>query len=221
MIVAEEPGQRKMLSCAYHGRCFNLDGTYRSMPEFEQVEGFPSEADHLAKVNFASFCKLLFVSLNPKAPLEELVQPIWERINWMPIDTLTFDPSSSKDYYVNANWALYCDNFLEGFHIPFVHPSLNNAINFDEYQYELFPYCSLQLGIAKPGEPHFEIPVGAMYAGQQVYGYYFFVFPNLMFNFYPWGLSLNVVEPLSYNQTRIRFRTYYFEGHTDTRGSHE
>lgn len=32
-----------------------------------------------------------------------------------------------------------------------------------------------------------------------------------MFNFYPWGLSLNVVEPLSHQRTRIRFRTYYFE----------
>src|SRR5262249_28537029 len=38
--------------------------------------------------------------------------------------------------------------------------------------------------------------------------YYFWLFPNLMLNFYPWGLSINVVEPLSRDETRIRFLTY-------------
>ena len=32
-----------------------------------------------------------------------------------------FDPNASRDYLVKANWALYCDNYLEGFHIPFIH----------------------------------------------------------------------------------------------------
>jgi hypothetical protein len=29
---------------------------------------------------------------------------------------------------VNAHWALYCDNYLEGFHIPFVHEDLDAAL---------------------------------------------------------------------------------------------
>jgi choline monooxygenase len=33
-----------------------------------------------------------------------------------------------------------------------------------------------------------------------------------MFNFYPWGLSLNIVEPTSVSTTKVRFRSYYFEG---------
>ena len=44
-----------------------------------------------------------------------------KRVGWMPIEKFQFDSQSSKDYFVNANWALYCDNYLEGFHIPFVH----------------------------------------------------------------------------------------------------
>ncbi|HEV2354783.1 MAG TPA: SRPBCC family protein [Puia sp.] len=38
--------------------------------------------------------------------------------------------------------------------------------------------------------------------------YYFFIFPNLMFNFYPWGLSVNLVKPLGLSRTRISFLTY-------------
>ncbi|HRH59892.1 MAG TPA: SRPBCC family protein, partial [Chitinophagaceae bacterium] len=33
-------------------------------------------------------------------------------------------------------------------------------------------------------------------------------FPNMMFNFYPWGLSLNVVEPQSTGTCKVRFITF-------------
>ncbi len=210
-IVIEQPGKQRLLSCGYHGRCFQLDGRFRSMPEFKAVENFPTPADNLAPVSFAEWIGLLFVSLHPVAPFQDFIQPILDRIGWMPLNTLSFHAEHSQDYEVNAHWALYCDNYLEGFHIPFVHPALNSAIEFGQYTYELYPFCNLQLGIAKEGEPCFEIPPGAPDYGQRIYAYYYWVFPNLMFNFYPWGLSLNVVEPLSHNRTRIRFRTYYFQ----------
>ena len=41
--------------------------------------------------------------------------------------------------------------------------------------------------------------------------YYFWVFPNLMFNFYPWGLSLNVVQPLDVARTKVQFRTFVWD----------
>ncbi len=209
-VVVEQPGKQRLLSCGYHGRCFRLDGRFRSMPQFEGVENFPSPADDLHPVSFTEWLGLLFVSLQPVAPFEVFVQPIAERLSWLPWDTLRFHAEHSQDYYVNAHWALYCDNYLEGFHIPFVHPALNQAIEFSQYEYELYPYCNLQVGVAKAGEPCFQIPAGALDHGRRIYAYYYWVFPNLMFNVYPWGLSLNVVEPLSHERTRVRFRTYYF-----------
>jgi len=86
---------------------------------------------------------------------------------------------------LEANWALYCDNYLEGFHVAYVHPALNNALDMKNYTYELFPYCNLQLGVASEGEPCFDIPEGAQDYGKNIYAYYWHVFPNLMFNFYP------------------------------------
>lgn len=210
-VVVEQPGKTRLLSCGYHGRCFRLDGAFRSMPQFEGVENFPSPADDLTPVPFAEWMGMLFASLQPAMPFAELIQPLIERIGWMPLDTLRVHPEHSQDYEVAAHWALYCDNYLEGFHIPFVHPALNQAIEFEQYEYALYPYCNLQVGVAKEGEPCFDIPPGAPDHGRRIYGYYFWVFPNLMFNFYPWGLSLNVVEPLAHNRTCIRYRTYYFE----------
>jgi len=50
-----------------------------------------------------------------------------------------------------------------------------------------------------------------MHPGKEIAAYYFWVFPNMMFNFYPWGLSLNIVKPLSPSLTKVEFRTYIWD----------
>ena len=210
-LVVEEAGTCAQLRCDYHGRCFHLDGTFKRMPAFEEAENFPSEADHLPKVPFAEWLNLFFVAINPIAPFEEMVKPIQDRLNWLPFDTLEFVETGTKDYPVNANWALYIDNYLEGLHIPFVHPALNQALDFKQYEYEIFPFCNLQLGIAEEGEPCFDIPEGHQDYGRNVYAYYFWLFPNIMFNVYPWGVSFNSIDPVSHDKTLVRFRSYKFK----------
>ena len=54
-------------------------------------------------------------------------------------------------------------------------------------------------------------PAGSPDQGRRVAAYYWWVFPNVMLNFYPWGLSLNVVEPLAPDRTRVAFRGYVLD----------
>ena len=63
-----------------------------------------------------------------------------------------------REIFMKAHWALYCENYLEGFHIPFVHAGLNAVIDFGNYTTELFRYSNLQLGIAKDNEDCFDLP---------------------------------------------------------------
>ena len=210
-IIVEAAGKMPMLRCGYHGRCFRLDGSFKSTPGFENAVNFPTPADDLTEVSLKETMGLLFTSLAPKMSFQEVFQPILDRLSWLPLNDLVYDAASSKDYYIDAHWALYCDNYLEGFHIPFVHPALNAALEGDEYSYELYPYCNLQLGVAKEGELSFDIPEGAEDYGKNILAYYYWVFPNLMFNFYPWGLSLNVIQPLSHHKTKVTFRSYFYK----------
>jgi phenylpropionate dioxygenase-like ring-hydroxylating dioxygenase large terminal subunit len=211
-ILCEHAGVEKALVCRYHGRRFDLDGTFRHMPEFERTKDFPSPADNLPRVAFGAIGgSFYFASLAPSAPLEQVLGPMMKRVGWLPLREFRFDRSRSRDYLVRANWALYIDNYLEGFHIPFVHASLNEAIDYGEYTTELFEGSSLQLGIAKPGEPAFDVPAGSPDAGKRVAAYYWWLFPNTMFNFYPWGLSINVVEPQGHDRTRVRFLSYVWD----------
>lgn len=210
-LVCEGPGTQRHLRCRYHGRRFKLDGSFEFMPEFDTAKGFPSAADDLPRLPLEQWGKLLFASLEPAAPFREVFGPVIERMSWLPIDQFRFDPARSRDYLVQANWALYCDNYLEGFHIPFVHASLNEVIDYGSYRTELFDWCSLQIGHAKGADAAFDLPRQSPDHGSPVAGHYFFVFPNTMFNFYPWGLSINIVKPLAVDRTRISYLAYVWD----------
>lgn len=207
-ILCESGGHEKALTCRYHGRRFDLDGTFKSMPEFEQTRCFPTAADNLSKIPFASWRKFHFAGIQPAITLDDLIGPMRERIGFLPLEEFKFSPTRSRDYLIHANWALYIDNYLEGFHIPFVHASLAEALDYGEYKTELYKYSNLQLGIGKSGDHVFDLPRSHPDFGQKIAAYYYWLFPNMMFNFYPWGLSINIVRPLGVDRTRVSFLSY-------------
>ncbi|HVX52592.1 MAG TPA: aromatic ring-hydroxylating dioxygenase subunit alpha [Chitinophagaceae bacterium] len=207
-LVVYEPCKLNQLRCKYHGRLFSLDGGFVSMPEFKEVEDFPAPGDNLHSLPLFNWGKLLFTSLNASIGAKDIFGEMMERIGWFPVDKLRHYPHLSKDYFVKANWALYCENYLEGFHIPFVHAGLNQVLDFGEYTTETFRYCNLQLGIGKKGDVCFDLPAFSADYGKEVAAYYFWVFPNMMFNFYPWGLSINLVQPISAGECKVSFLTY-------------
>ena len=130
------------------------------------------------------------------------------RLGWLPLDEFRHDPSRDRAFDVAAHWALYVENYLEGLHIPFIHPALNQVLSFDGYAYELQRYANLQFARARDGEAAFELPASSPDHGERVAAYYYWIFPNLMLNFYPWGLSLNLIQPQSRERTRISFRSF-------------
>jgi choline monooxygenase len=223
-ILAAAPCQISHLRCRYHGRQFHLDGSFQSMPEFKEVKDFPSPADDLKQLPLFQWGNWLFTTLGsgavtPSVPANPaatdapstpdlFLKDMMDRMQWLPFGDFVFHPELSRDFTVRAHWALYCENYLEGFHIPFVHAGLNAVIDFGNYTTELFRYSNLQLGIAKDDEDCFDLPPSSPDYGKKVAAYYFFVFPNMMFNFYPWGLSVNIVKPVSLTETTVSFLTY-------------
>jgi len=210
-LLVEGDGHEQVLRCRYHGRRFGLDGKFLSMPGFEDVEGFPTPADDLPRVPSGAWDKFLFASADPAYPLDELIGEMRSRVGWLPLREFTFDGALSRDYLVRANWILYIDNYLEGFHIPYVHTSLAATLDWGAYRTETYRYSSLQLGVASGGEDCFAVPVTSPDHGQRIAAYYYWLFPNTMFNFYPWGLSVNVIHPLGPDRTKVRFLSYVWD----------
>lgn len=200
------------LRCPYHGRRFAHDGRFLSMPEFEGAEGFPSAEDDLASVSVARWGPLDFVSLKPAAPLGEMLAQVEARVGPLAPGKLARFPEADCEYNLAANWMLYCDNYLEGLHIPFVHPDLDQVVRFDNYRVELAPWGVLQVGYATADDVvAFDPPPGHPDEGARVAAYYAWMFPNTMLNFYPWGLSLNVVQPVGPARTRVLYRAWTWD----------
>jgi len=104
------------LRCKYHGRLFQLDGKFKSMPDFKEVKNFPTSDDDLHQLPLFKFGKFLFTSLNQKFPAEDFLRDMMARVAWMPVDDFHFRPDLSKEFFINANWALYCETREKGTH---------------------------------------------------------------------------------------------------------
>lgn len=190
-VLVEEPCQADLIRCRYHGRRFHLSGEMISMPEFEGVEGFPCEADNLTKLPLAEAGGFLFASVTSNVEFTDVIAGVESLFDEDKTAGLVL--TGTREYEVNAHWALYCENYLEGFHIPYVHKGLNAIVDYGSYTTDTFRYASVQTGYDGTGA---------------IAARYLFVFPNMMFNFYPWGISVNVVRPVSYDKTKVEFLTY-------------
>jgi choline monooxygenase len=190
-ILVDQPADANLIRCGYHGRRFSLDGRFLSMAEFEGVEGFPGASDDLHQYELVDRAGFLFVSCDPAAGFDDFVGEARQTLLKIRANGLVL--TESKDYEVAAHWALYCENYLEGFHIPYVHKSLNEIVDYGTYTTETFRYSSLQTGFDDE---------------RNVAGQYLFIFPNLMLNFYSWGISVNIVEPISRSRSRVKYLTF-------------
>ncbi len=97
---------------------------------------------------------------------------------------------------------------MEEFHLPYVHGASLGGLDYGEYRHELHPYCSIQIGVGKTKADSFALPKDHPESGKNIAAFYCWLFPNLMFNFYPWGISVNVVYPLAPDRTKISFLSY-------------
>lgn len=210
-ILVHQPKKTKQLVCEYHGRRFDLEGRFKSMPAFDEAKNFPRPCDNLHSYESKNWFDHLFVSLDPAFDCSSFLAPMTQRIGFLPLSEFKLDPNRSKTYIVQSHWALYCDNYLEGFHIPFVHKDLNEQIAYEKYETLLFDYSNLQIAYSNNASDCFDLPDNHVDYGKHVSAYYFWIFPNMMFNFYPWGLSVNIVSPLSHEKTKVSFYSFVYD----------
>ena len=207
-ILIHEATDSSKLVCKYHGRRFDLEGKMEFMPEFKEVEDFPRPCDHLHKLPLFEWKGFLFTALQPSLDISRIFSEINERLGFLDIKNWRYAPEYDKIYNVRAHWALYVDNFLEGFHIPFVHNTLGAMIDYGTYKTQCFDWHNLQIGYSRGDTPYFDLPEGHPDSGHKVTAWYYWIFPNFMLNVYPWGLQINVVLPYRKDFTKVLFYHY-------------
>ena len=207
-IICTKKNTDKLLKCNYHGRLFELSGEFKSTPGFKEALNFPLKKDNLKLLPIMNWNDYIFTSLSKNNIFVDIFDKMKERLDWYPFDELNYCEKSSKEYIIDAHWALYCENYLEGFHVPYVHEGLNSNIDFSSYNTELLDNGVLQYTYSKSIRKTFNNINGSPKSAQNIYAYYYWFFPNIMFNYYSWGLSINIIEPINKNKSKIKFLSF-------------
>lgn len=194
-------GGRRFLRCRYHGWSYELDGRLMHAPEMAGAAGFDPQHIALPRLEVATAESLVFARLQPgPASLTDYLAGIAARLHRSGhnFSALRFDHRVSYD--IDCNWKVYVDNYLEGYHVPAVHPGLDSLLDYRSYTTELSRWHSLQ---SSPLE-----------SAPDLYGegeaLYYFLYPNTMLNVLPGRLQTNRVLPLPHNRCRVEFDFFYF-----------
>lgn len=206
--IAEGAGCRNVLNCAYHGWTYTLDGRLIGTPEVDGVEFFDRSSMGMVPLRCETWQQFIFVNCDLNAAaLSDYLGSIPQLSSVFPFDGLSL--AERRHYYVRCNWKVYIDNYLEGYHIPIVHPGLMKEIDYPRYRCETSRYHSQQIGpvkALKSNDTHDRVyPPGSGLPE----ALYFWVFPNLMLNIYPDNIQVNIIVPLSHEKTLTIFEWYF------------
>jgi choline monooxygenase len=204
---AEGCGSRKLFRCGYHGWTYGLDGALISAPGFEGQLGFSAGHFALAPVRAEQWFNLIFVNLDPNA------EPLVKSLDVLPKQLERFDFAGMqlfqrRTYEMKCNWKTYIDNYLEGYHLPSVHPGLNRELDYDAYTVEPYARHVRQFSPIRGAQPGDTTPRRYPEAGEDLTSDYFWIFPNWMLNCYPDNISLNIVLPLGTERSLAIFEWY-------------
>ena len=200
-------GNRRIFRCGYHGWTYRLDGALLVTPEFDGVEDFDPREFGLVSVQLAEWFNLVFVNLDPEAP------PLLEHLGDLPAHAEKFDFRrmrfyERRTYDMKCNWKSYIDNYLEGYHLPSVHPALNRELNYGSYTVETYQQYVRQWSPIRGAQAGDATPRRYQGTREDLTADYFWVFPNWMLNCYPDNVSLNMILPLEPERTLAVFEWY-------------
>ncbi len=204
---AEGCGSRKLFRCAYHGWTYGPDGALISAPEFEGQPGFDPREFTLTPVRAEEWSNLIFVNLDPDAG------SLLEALGQLPQQAERFGFAGMKlferrTYDMKCNWKTYVDNYLEGYHLPSVHPGLNRELDYNAYTVEPYARHVRQFSPIRGAQPGDAPPRRYQEAAADLTTDYFWIFPNWMLNCYPDNVSLNIVLPVSADRSLAIFEWY-------------
>jgi choline monooxygenase len=193
-LVHEGGGRVPSLVCRYHGWAYGLDGRLRSARDFGETDGFDPAEVSLTSASAEAWRGLVFVNLDldrNAPPLLEALGTFADECEPYPIEELTLTHQAQHD--LACNWKTYADNYLEGYHIPLVHPELNKEIDAKRYVVDVDERHRWVRHSAPTRD-------GAVNSGRWLWRW-----PNLALNLYPDAMNVERFDPVTPGRTRLRY----------------
>lgn len=205
-VMTELEGSAPVLRCPYHGWTYTLEGELKGTPDFSGVCNFDREINGLVPVEIAVWEKWVFVKLERCAPsLEEFLgSGLVEQVRLLKLENLHW--MERRHYTFDCNWKVFVDNYLDGgYHIPYLHKGLDSVLDYSKYEIENGERFCLQWSpmVAEGAEAQ----TGEVRKGDRAL--YYWIYPNLMINWYEGVMDTNMVIPLGVDRTEVIFDFYF------------
>lgn len=213
-VMTAPCGKVDRLRCPYHGWTYDLAGQLRGVPEFDGVRDFDRQATGLVPLGVATWESFVFVHLDPDpVPLDRWLGALVGQVAPLGLGALAF--CERREYTLACNWKVFVDNYLDGgYHVPHLHQSLSSVLSHADYTIESFERFCLQ---ASPIEERGGAADPATLAVRKGRALYYWIYPNLMLNWYEGHLDTNLVIPLGVDRTKVVFE-FFFDDTGPARG---
>lgn len=197
--LAEGQGCKRVLVCPYHGWAYGLDGQLKNIPHRAGFPDFDIKANGLVAVPSREVNGLIYVcqdasedATDDDSGLDVIPQLIPDG----------YELISTDEVEVDANWKLYLESALEGYHIrsthtqtffPAQYDNLTVVEAFGDNSRVTYPYQTIE---RLRDRPQSEWSTNGRLT--QVYH----LFPNVVVSTFPNCLQVGVLEPLGVEKTR-------------------
>ena len=214
--LLEDNCNLKKIICPYHAWNYDLDGKCLGTSMFKNI----NSVNNLNNVDKSSFNKiklgllplevktwgfLIFVNLSSKpTKFNEWIGDLTDKFESYGLDN--WEISSETNYDVASNYKLIAENFMEYYHLPFVHPELTNVSRVEDHQ--RFQGSGMYSGsLTTPvsreiNSVWLNLPaVNELDKIQKKTAYHIWIFPNVAFTLLPNHAFCMITDPIGYNKT--------------------
>lgn len=192
-LLDDGAGKCAAVRCPYHQWVFNEKGELLNAPWFGDKPPIVLEDWPLEPIHVDEWRGLLFAAISPEASLLEQLGELPQELADEPIESYALDAQDKVDF--DANWKVYTDNFVEGYHIPGIHPSFFAAIDFKQFA------TTAHEGFVRMTCPPRD---GLFYRGKWLW-----MWPNWTLSLFEGGMNTSRINPLSVNRTEQLYNFYF------------
>ncbi len=223
-LVDKEVNSNGMIVCPYHSWTYSTEGELKATPNIGGVgvSTLPdvcNEQRGLKAIRSHIWMGVLFINMSGDAPaFEEDAQDIIARTNDLMGESAQGLIQSNADdvdmeIVLNANWKFAIENYLEAYHLPFVHPGLNSYSPLSEHT-PLVHGKKLSGQITSTFDPKLgsgkSLPVFPDWDELEMStGDYPAVYPNLLLGFQANHVFAMIIHPLTASTTREEVKIFY------------
>ena len=223
-LVDEERKTTGLIVCPYHSWTYSVQGELKATPHIggvgvHTVQGFNCENRGLKEIRSHIWLGIVFINLNGNAPaFDEDAKVAMERAKSLmgeAGETALRAPASNGSLImeVECNWKLAVENYLEAYHLPFIHPDLNSYSPLSEHSCEIHGEKTAGQ-LTTTFDPKLDsenpLPMFPQWDPERIRsGDYPVVYPNLLLGFQANHIFAMIIHPLTPTRSREELAIFY------------